>query len=848
MRTRRLIVHRPTPVRRLRTVGRLVAATLAAGGLVTAAPSPSLVQAVTELDMSGTPLRFVYSATDAQTGLSNPNGTHDGDVVVYRNVATVGGHVVDAVVTTGLAGAAIGNYDNTGSASSSNPVPGTVASENFQVDMTTSSTFGEVTVDFDFYEGGTYTGAGSGLPIVLQHVKVTSIDIDSSGSSDFQYTDMTSFQTYTLTNPSALTVQNPSAGVVRFLATYNNNGSNRPQDRVQVTYDAMSSFRAVFGNVASGKLGYFGLLFVADPWASCGCTLATQNNAFNQPPTSTDVTKYVAGGTATVVDASAFGAFSDPDDNPFTKVIVKVLPSPTDGVLEYDSGSSWDPVTADQEITLADIAAGKLRYTGTNDAAVQFRVHDGLDPSVANNTLTLLIAQNTQAITFSMPGPYAVSGGNIASGATASSGLVVTLTSSTPGVCTVSGLNVVPVSAGTCSITATQEGGVNGGQTYASATPVVQTFQLTALTVQTITFPQPSDQTYSGTTIGVASSATASSGLTVTLTSQTPSVCTVSGLDISVIGLGTCTVQATQAGNGTYAAATPVTRSFNVTAPPTTTSSTTTTSTTTTTTTTLPPTTTTSTTTTVAATTTTSTATTTPPVTTAAPTTEAPTTVAPTAPPTTIDLRPTPTTEVPRVPSTPIPVKGELPLTPPGSSQVYADGNPVPVEVTPSGTNGVQLVELGGVSVGMNGLCPSGVGSASVSTTASGGLALRVGSTCTAVVNGAGFQPESTVVLWALPNDGGEPVQLGSLSVLPDGSFLASAGLERLMAGQYTVQANGFAADGSLMSANLGITVTGADLLPATGSDSGGQMWLALGCVFAGAVLLLTSRRSGHRA
>ena len=52
------------------------------------------------------------------------------------------------------------------------------------------------------------------------------------------------------------------------------------------------------------------------------------------------------------------------------------------------------------------------------------------------------------------------------------------------------------------------------------------------------------------------------------------------------------------------------------------------------------------------------------------------------------------------------------------------------------------------------------------------------------------------MVLWALPNDGGEPVQLGSLSVLPDGSFLASAGLERLMAGQYTVQANGFAAEG----------------------------------------------------
>ena len=46
------------------------------------------------------------------------------------------------------------------------------------------------------------------------------------------------------------------------------------------------------------------------------------------------------------------------------------------------------------------------------------------------------------------------------------------------------------------------------------------------------------------------------------------------------------------------------------------------------------------------------------------------------------------------------------------------------------------------------------------------------------------------------------------------------------------------------MSANLGITVSSSGLLPATGSDSDGQLWLAIGCLFAGAVLLLTSRRS----
>ena len=80
-------------------------AALAAAALVTA-PTPS-VRAVTELDMSGTPLKFVYSATDAGTGNPNPSGQSSGHVVVYRNVATVGGHVVDAVVTTTLAGATI---------------------------------------------------------------------------------------------------------------------------------------------------------------------------------------------------------------------------------------------------------------------------------------------------------------------------------------------------------------------------------------------------------------------------------------------------------------------------------------------------------------------------------------------------------------------------------------------------------------------------------------------------------------------------------------------------------------------------------------------------------------------
>jgi hypothetical protein len=41
-------------------------------------------------------------------------------------------------------------------------------------------------------------------------------------------------------------------------------------------------------------------------------------------------------------------------------------------------------------------------------------------------------------------------------------------------------------------------------------------------------------------------------------------VCTVSGTTVTLVATGTCTVQATQAGNTNYAAATPVNRSFTV--------------------------------------------------------------------------------------------------------------------------------------------------------------------------------------------------------------------------------------------------------------------------------------------
>jgi hypothetical protein len=142
--------------------------------------------------------------------------------------------------------------------------------------------------------------------------------------------------------------------------------------------------------------------------------------------------------------------------------------------------------------------------------------------------------------------------------ASASSGLSVSFASTTPGVCTVSGTAVTLVALGACTIQATQGGDAN----YSAATPVDQSFQVTSGT-QTITFGTLSNEPLGTAPFPV--SASASSGLAVSFASTTPAVCTTAGSTVTLASLGTCSIQATQAGNTDWTAATPVNQSFQVT-------------------------------------------------------------------------------------------------------------------------------------------------------------------------------------------------------------------------------------------------------------------------------------------
>ena len=175
------------------------------------------------------------------------------------------------------------------------------------------------------------------------------------------------------------------------------------------------------------------------------------------------------------------------------------------------------------------------------------------------------VVLQAQTITFASPGNQTMGVATPALVATATSGLNVTITSATNAVCTVANSTLTLVTAGTCSLSATQGGDAN----YSAALPVVRTFTVASaagvvLPGQTITFASPGAQTV-GTPATL--SATSSSGLAVTFNSTTLPVCTVSANTLTLLAAGNCTVTANQAGNGSFAAAATVSRTFVVNSP-----------------------------------------------------------------------------------------------------------------------------------------------------------------------------------------------------------------------------------------------------------------------------------------
>jgi hypothetical protein len=146
---------------------------------------------------------------------------------------------------------------------------------------------------------------------------------------------------------------------------------------------------------------------------------------------------------------------------------------------------------------------------------------------------------------------------DFSSGASASSGLAVSLASSNEAVASIVSGNIHIVGVGTATITASQAG--NGS--YNAAAEVLQTLNVSKGN-QTITFNALPSKVLGDADFSAGASA--SSGLAVSLVSSNESVATVVSGSIHIVGVGTATIMASQAGDLDYNAATNVPQTLTV--------------------------------------------------------------------------------------------------------------------------------------------------------------------------------------------------------------------------------------------------------------------------------------------
>ena len=210
-----------------------------------------------------------------------------------------------------------------------------------------------------------------------------------------------------------------------------------------------------------------------------------------------------------------------------------------------NKAAGWCKVYAD--------VAGNAHWTDPASKSMQWYIRGVQTITVTNDIASSLsvLGQDTVAATTDGPGGVTI----VASEGCAGGGVnTATITGVTAGV--------------PCKVT------FSAGQSdyYMAATPVERFSGNITKGSQTLTFPAQASQAFvPGKIVNISPLATSNSGLLVSYNSATPAVCTVGGIGgnkVTLVSGGTCTINATQAGNTNWNAATPVPRSFAITPGP----------------------------------------------------------------------------------------------------------------------------------------------------------------------------------------------------------------------------------------------------------------------------------------
>ena len=407
----------------------------------------------------------------------------------------------------------------------------------------------------DVIPGGLNIGSKGSLPMVsdLNWQPVGFGDMTADGKADIAWYNTGNGQTY-LWTMSGLTVSAGSALPTVADLSWLMFGAKRP---------AVGTTPSVSPNALTLNIGATGTATVS---GTTGTVSVSSSD-------SAVATASISGNTVTVTGISAGGVnITVHAGNGTATLAVTVNPVPAFNIapgvgLTINAGSNGI-ITVYNIIGAATVSSSNnaVAIAAISGSAVTIA---GLSAGTATITLTagngsatlavtvVPVSQTSQTISFGTLANHTFGDAPFTVGATASSGLPVSFSSTTTGVCTVSGSTVTIVAAGTCTVAANQAGNAS----YAAAPQVTQSFAV-AQVAQTITFGAAPTLSVGGT--GTVTATGGASGNPVTFSSLTTGVCTISGSTVTGVAAGTCTIAANQAGNANYAAAAQVTQNITL--------------------------------------------------------------------------------------------------------------------------------------------------------------------------------------------------------------------------------------------------------------------------------------------
>jgi len=228
----------------------------------------------------------------------------------------------------------------------------------------------------------------------------------------------------------------------------------------------------------------------------------------------------------------------------------------------YGGVSFTLPVTTDKGLTISYTSTNA--YVATISGNTVTILNAGSTDIIANQagtsnyyaapavSQTLAVNKATQAITFTAIATKTYGDANITLAQTTDKGLAITYTSNNTNVVTVQGNVLTLINAGAATLTASQSGSSN----YLTAISVSQDITVQK-TSQTIVWANIANKTYGDANFTLPQ--TTDKGLTISYQSTDPNIAAVIGNIVSIKGVGTINITASQIGSENYNAASNVT-------------------------------------------------------------------------------------------------------------------------------------------------------------------------------------------------------------------------------------------------------------------------------------------------